>query len=395
MGISIKTPVLPESISEAKIITWYKKVGESFARDEHLVDFETDKIVLEVVAPSDGILLEILKEPGALVKSEEVVGLFEAATLQNTVTPAKTPVLAEKTAIASPAVRRLASENNIPLERLKGTGKKGRLTKQDVLETALAIQEASPPRPVVHPAMPAQCTSAIARRADRRVPMSRLRARIAERLLDVQRNAAILTTFNEINMQPIMDLREKYKAIFLENHGVRLGFMSFFIQATVEALKRFPIMNASVEGQTIVYHDYYDISVAVSSERGLVVPVIRDADQLHMAQIERKIAEFSEKAKSNQLSLEEMQGGTFTLSNGGVFGSLMSTPLLNPPQSAILGMHKIMPRPVVEEGAMVIRPMMYVALSYDHRIIDGADSVKFLVTLKTLLEEPARVWLEL
>ncbi len=384
MPIQIKTPVLPESILEAKIITWYKKVGETVQRDEHLVDFETDKIVLEVVAPSDGTLTEILKDAGALVKSQEIVGLLEAAVVspsfpqkRESSTPSPEP---------SPALRRLASEKDLDWHDLQGTGTKGRLTKEDILRASSL--------PATADSMPVP-KSTTAGRVSRRVTMSRLRLRIAERLVEVQKNAAILTTFNEISMKPIMDLRTKYQAAFEKDHGVRLGFMSFFVQAVVEALKRFPILNASVEGEEIIYHDYYDISVAVSSERGLVVPVILDADKLHMADIEKAIVSFSERATNNQLSLEDIQGGTFTVSNGGVFGSLMSTPILNPPQSAILGMHKIMQRPVVEEGIMVIRPMMYVALSYDHRIIDGADSVKFLVTLKTLLEEPERLWLEL
>ncbi len=409
MSIHIKTPVLPESISEAKIITWYKKVGDVIQRDEHLVDFETDKIVLEVVAPCDGSLVEIFKESGALVKSEEIIASFEAVILSNTVEqskafspakPAAEPSVQKQAenlpkplpdlldASPSPAVRRLAAEKNINWHDLQGTGKKGRLTKDDVLKASVptvnTVQNAAPC--VVQP---------VSNRSEKRVAMSRLRARIAERLVEAQKTAAILTTFNEINMQPIMDLRTKYQAVFQKDHGVRLGYMSFFTQAVVEALKRFPLLNASVEGQDIIYHDYYDISVAVASDRGLVVPVIRDADKLHMADIEKKIVEFSEKAKNNQLSLEEIQGGTFTLSNGGVFGSLMSTPILNAPQSAILGMHKIMPRPIVEEGVIVIRPMMYVALSYDHRIIDGMNAATFLVTVKTLLEEPARLWLEI
>lgn len=391
MSIQIKTPVLPESISEAKIITWYKKVGETIQRDEHLVDFETDKIVLEVVAPCDGTLVEIIKESGALVKSEEIIGSFEAATLNNTALQPKAlqkPVLSLSEPSPSPTVRRLAAEKNIDWHDLQGTGKKGRLTKDDVLKASVptvnTAQDSAP-----------ELVQRASDRSEKRVAMSRLRTRIAERLVEVQKTAAILTTFNEINMQPIMDLRTKYQEVFQKDHGVRLGYMSFFTQAVVEALKRFPMLNASVEGQDIIYHDYYDISVAVASERGLVVPVIRDADKLHMADIEKKIVEFSDKAKNNQLSLEEIQGGTFTLSNGGVFGSLMSTPILNPPQSAILGMHKIMPRPVVEEGIIIIRPMMYVALSYDHRIIDGMDAAKFLVAVKISLEEPARLWLEI
>lgn len=368
----IKAPTLPESVSEAKIITWYKKKGDSVVVDEKLVDLETDKIVLEVSASASGVLEKILKEAGSLVKSQEVLALLAVEMIKEKNNQNNSNIKQESISVSSPAVRRLASEKSVDLKTIQGTGKKGRLTTDDVLK---ASDEKILP-------------------AEKRVPMSLLRSRIAERLMRAQQEAVILTTFNEINMQPVMDLRRKYNEIFQKDHGVRLGFTSFFALAATEALKRFPIMNASVDDQTIIYHDYYDISIAVSSERGLVVPVIRHVETLHLADIERKISEFSEKAKNNKLTLEDMQGGTFTISNGGVFGSLMSTPILNPPQSAILGMHKIMQRPIVEEGVIVIRPMMYVALSYDHRIIDGADSVKFLVTIKDLIEDPARFVLE-
>jgi len=362
MSIEIKVPVLPESVADATIATWHKKVGEPVKRDEHLLDVETDKIILEVVAPQDGFLESILKQAGETVKGGELVGLFSAATNVS----------------LSPAVRRKIEETPVAIETIQGTGKNGRLTTMDVDK---ALQ---PLKPQI--AVPGE-------RTERRVPMSRLRARIAERLLAAQQNAAILTTFNEVNMQPVMQLRQKYKDIFEKDYGVRLGFMSFFTLAVVESLKKYPMINASIENQDIIYHDYYDIGIAIASPRGLVVPILRNAESLHMAQIEQKIAEFSEKSKNSQLSLEEMSGGTFTISNGGVFGSLMSTPILNPPQSAILGMHKIEERAVVEMGKIVIRPMMYLAMSYDHRIIDGAESVRFLVSIKEFLEDPARLLL--
>ncbi len=425
MSILIKTPILPESISEAKIIAWYQKVGDMIPADAHLLDVETDKIVLEVSAPTEGTLLQILKQPGDLVHSEEVLGLFEPKTAQLSQLPmpvsetgsenlvSKGGVITSEphrttrsVSLASPALRRFAAEASIDLTSIEGTGKHGLLTKTDLMKAAALDAQGSAPN--TKPAEQSvslgmqQCVGQSATapalsqaRTDRAVPMSRLRARIAARLSEAQRDAVILTTFNEINMQPVMDLRKKYNEAFEKDYGVRLGFATFFVFAVVEALKKFPIINASVRGEEIVYHDYYDISVAVSSERGLVVPVIRDANTLHMAEIQRKISEFSEKANKNQLSLEEMKGGTFTISNGGLFGSLMSTPILNPPQSAILGMHKIMPRPMVLENEIHIKPMMYVALSYDHRIIDGSESVRFLVMIKDLLEDPARLLLEI
>lgn len=372
MSIEIKVPVLPESVADATIATWYKKPGEHVKRDERLLDVETDKIVLEVVAPEEGVLESCLKKQGDKVKAEEVVGLFRAGAEE---------------VVLSPAVRRLVSEQDLKVSGISGTGKHGRLIPLDVKKLSEPAKRLVPVVPSV--ILPAT----LGNRAEKRVPMTRLRARIAERLLQAQQSAAILTTFNEINMQSVMQLRQKYKEIFEKDYGVRLGFMSFFIVAVVEALKRFPIVNAGIDGNDIVYHEYYDIGVAISSPRGLVVPIIRDAENLQMAEIEKAIASFGEKAKNGQLSLADLTGGTFTISNGGVFGSLLSTPILNPPQSAILGMHKIQERPVVEEGAVVVRPMMSVALSYDHRLIDGSDSVRFLVTIKELLEDPARLLL--
>lgn len=378
MSIEIKVPVLPESISEATIAAWHKKAGEPVKRDEQLVDIETDKVVLEVVAPADGALEDILKKAGDTVTAEEVIGVFKEGPLVTPVTnkpeeAQKTPTVSSKTAESteklSPAARRLAREQEGDATKMAGRNESGQITTE---ETVLPIMD---------------------ERMEKRVPMSRLQARMAERLLQVTQSAAILTTFNEINMQPIIGLREKYQETFEKDYGVRLGFMSFFTIAVVEALKRFPIINAAVDGSDIIYYGYYDIGIAIASSRGLVVPIIRNVENLNMAQIEKKILDFKEKANNATLSMEELTGGTFTISNAGVFGSLMSTPILNPPQSAILGMHKIEARPIVENGAVVIRSMMYVALSYDHRIIGGADAVQFLVTVKELLEDPARLLL--
>jgi 2-oxoglutarate dehydrogenase E2 component (dihydrolipoamide succinyltransferase) len=373
MTIEIKVPQVPESVADATILTWHVKAGDAVKRDQNLVDLETDKVVIEVPAVADGILKDILKPVGTKVNSGEILGNIEAGKVAATLTvapvsapakpaekiPEKTPEKsAEKIseALLSPSIRRAV-----------GAGEK-------VLSTA---------------------ASSTGARTEQRVPMSRLRARVAERLLSAQHNSAILTTFNEVNLQNIMDLRARYKDQFEKLHGVRLGFMSFFTRAVVEALKRFPAVNASIDGTDIVYHGYYDIGVAVSTERGLVVPVIRDADQLSLAEIEKKVGEYGKRARDNQLTMEEITGGTFTITNGGVFGSLLSTPILNPPQSAILGMHKIEDRPVVENGQIVIRPMMYLAMSYDHRMIDGKESVRFLVTIKELLEDPSRLLLEI
>lgn len=375
----IKVPVLPESVQDAVIATWNKNPGEFVRRDEKIVDIETDKVVLEVVAPFDGSIKNILKPEGSIVGPEEVIALFQAgaSVVAAKETPATSKPVPEPTSRAapttpiSPSARRKSGEE----ESLPRTAPKLETTavQKPVNEPSLNL----PPIPTMD-------------RIEKRVPMSRLRLRVAERLLEAQQTAAILTTFNEVNMQPIMDLRHQYKEIFEKTYNTRLGLMSFFVTATVEALKRFPIVNAFIEGTDIVYHDYYDIGIAVSSPRGLVVPIIKNADTLKMSDIEKQIALFSQKAKDGQLTIEELQGGTFTITNGGVFGSLMATPILNPPQSGILGMHKIEERAVVEKGAIVIKPMMYVALSYDHRLIDGAESVRFLVAVKELLEDPSR-----
>lgn len=418
MAIEIKVPALPESIADATVSKWYKKPGDSVKRDENLVDLETDKVVLEVQAAADGILKEIRKEQGSKVVAHEIIGILEAGAVAQATSsekaapaaqkaaektaPAVTKQIAEKTVAptvtkspattnaldAGPAARRLAAEHNVDVKQISGSGKEGRITREDVISFVNKAPGATE--------MPtATATQFMGDRLEQRVPMSRLRARIAERLVSAQHNAAILTTFNEINLQSVMDLRTRYKDQFEKTHGVRLGFMSFFTKAVVEALKRFPIVNASIDGTDIIYHGFYDIGVAVSTDRGLVVPVVRNAEQLSLAEIEKQVADYGNKAKNNQLTLEEMTGGTFTITNGGVFGSLLSTPIINPPQTAILGMHKIEERPVVEKGQIVIRPMMYVALSYDHRLIDGRDSVRFLVTIKEFLEDPSRLLLEI
>lgn len=397
MSTEIKVPVLPESVADATIATWHKQPGEACSRDENLVDIETDKVVLEVVAPDDGVLEEIVRNEGDTVVAEEVIAKFVAGA-----TGSASPAAAKSEAPAaaasadtsdasdkmSPAVRRLVNEKGLDATKITATGKNGQITKEDVEKHLSGAQSSS---------APAQQTVAVpaGAREEKRVPMTRLRKRIAERLVEAQQTAAMLTTFNDLNMKPVMDIRAKYKEHFQKVHDVKLGFMSFFVKATVEALKRYPSVNASIDGDDIVYHGYYDIGIAVSSPRGLVVPVIRDADQLSMAGIEKAIMEFGQKAQNNQLTLEDLSGGTFTVSNGGVFGSMMSTPILNPPQSGILGMHRTEERPVVENGEIVIRPMMYLAFSYDHRIIDGRESVGFLKTIKENLEDPARILLEL
>lgn len=388
----IKVPVLPESVSDATVATWHKKPGDSVKRDENLVDIETDKVVLEVVAPADGVLESITHNTGETVKGEQVIGVLKAGAIAakaeaksepvKAAAAAPTTTAAPAAASAGPAARRLMGEKDIAIENVVGTGKSGRITTEDVNKATHAAYTS------------AVAESGTTGRIEKRVPMTRLRARIAERLIQSQQTAAILTTFNEVNMKPVMDLRAKYKDAFEKRHGVKLGFMSFFTRAVVEALKRFPIVNASIDGNDIVYHGYMDIGIAVSSPRGLVVPILRNTETLSMAEIEQKIAEYGKKAQNGQLSIEEMTGGTFTISNGGVFGSLMSTPIINPPQTGILGMHKIEERAVVENGQIVIRPMMYLAMSYDHRLIDGSESVRFLVTIKEMLEDPARLVLE-
>ncbi len=393
MAIEVKVPMLPESVADATISTWHKKVGDAVSRDENLVDLETDKVMLEVPAPADGILKEILKPTGDIVQANQIIAIIEAGNAAKAPPAEKSEAPKAETkeevkkqssdttssaATLSPSVRRVVAEHDIDVSNVKGTGKGGRITKENLL-TAVT-QDSS---------------SASGSRIEKRVPMTRMRARIAERLLEVKQNTAMLTTFNEVNLQEVIELRNRYKDKFEKAHNTRLGFMSFFVKAAVEALKRFPAVNASIDGNDIVYHGYFDIGVAVSTDRGLVVPVLRNADQMSMAEIESQIAEYAVKARSGKLTMEEMQGGTFTITNGGVFGSLLATPILNSPQSGILGMHKIDQRPVAENGQVVIRPMMYLALSYDHRIIDGKDSVSFLVAIKELLEDPARLLLEI
>ena len=416
MSIEIKAPQFPESVADGTVATWHKQVGEAVKRDELLVDIETDKVVLEVVAPADGALTEIRKPEGEIVLSEEVLAIFAAgAAAAAPSADAAAPVAQASPAQAaptSPAARKLAEERGIDPATIAGTGKDGRITKEDVQRAIDSPPPAtaapkSPPAADAAPTAPSvEVPDALARipgaplddgeRPERRVPMTRLRASIARRLVEAQQTAAMLTTFNEVDMKPIMELRSQYKDQFEEVHnGTRLGFMSFFVRAATEALKRFPAVNASIDDSDVVYHGYYDVGVAVGTDRGLVVPVIRDADNLSLAQLEERIREYGLKARDGKLALEDMAGGTFTISNGGVFGSLLSTPILNPPQTAILGMHKIQDRPMAVNGEVVIRPMMYLALSYDHRLIDGSEAVRFLVTIKELIEEPARILLEI
>ncbi len=392
MAIEIKVPVLPESVADATVVAWHKKPGDSVKRDEILVDLETDKVVLEVPAPENGVLGEIQKQTGAVVTSNEILAILQTdGAFVATPTPKETSTTHPATtppavAAATPSARRAAAEKEVDVTTLAGSGKGGRITKEDV------IKQQTPP-PAATTAAP--LFSSHDARPEKRVPMTRLRARIAERLLQAKNNTALLTSFNEINMKAVIDARTQYRDAFEKKHHVKLGFMSFFTHAVAEALKNFPIVNASIEGNDIVYHGYYDIGIAVSTDRGLVVPVLRDVDQMSYADIEKKIGEYGQKARNNQLAMEEITGGTFTITNGGVFGSLLSTPIINPPQSAILGLHKIQERPIAENGEVVIRPMMYVALSYDHRLIDGKDSVQFLVTIKQFLEDPSRLLLDI
>jgi 2-oxoglutarate dehydrogenase E2 component (dihydrolipoamide succinyltransferase) len=403
MSTEVRVPQLPESVADATLVAWHKKVGDTVARDENLADLETDKVVLELPAPAAGVIKSLEKDAGVSVTSGQLLAVIEEQAAAGS--PAKSPPKPEAKKSAepkkpepvsvpappskkeeaagklSPAARRLVEENRLAPASIAGSGRDGRITKSDVaqhLETA--------PQPA--PAAPSGA------RVDQRVPMSRLRARIAQRLVEAQASAALLTTFNEVDMQALMALRARYKEAFEKRHGVRLGFMSFFAKACIEALRRFPVVNASVEGSDIVYHEYYDIGVAVSTDRGLIVPVLRDADRMDFAAIEKAVAGFAERARNGTITIEELTGGTFSITNGGVFGSLMSTPIVNAPQSAILGMHKIQERPVVADGAVAVRPMMYVALTYDHRIIDGREAVQFLVAVKELLEDPSRLLLQ-
>ena len=435
MTTDIKAPTFPESVADGSIATWHKQPGEAVARDELLVDIETDKVVLEVVAPADGVLAEIVKGEGETVLSDEVIGRFEeGASASSSGGDKKAESKAESSDKSSekskakasdksedqssgksedkssaksraedlkisPAARKLIDENNLDAAALTGTGKGGLITKEDVIEhlkNPKATDQPSAAKPRPAPEKASLDNLVVGERVEKRVPMTRLRARIAERLLEASQNTAMLTTFNEVNMQPVMSLRNQYKELFEKTHnGTRLGFMGFFVKAACEALKRFPSVNASLDGQDIVYHGYQDIGVAVSTDKGLVVPVLRDADALGLAAIEDKVRDFGLRARDGKLGIEDMQGGTFTITNGGVFGSLLSTPILNPPQTAILGMHKIQERPMAVNGQVEILPMMYLALSYDHRLIDGKEAVQFLVTIKELIEDPARILLEI
>ncbi|WP_176039075.1 2-oxoglutarate dehydrogenase complex dihydrolipoyllysine-residue succinyltransferase [Burkholderia multivorans] len=427
--VEVKVPQLSESVSEATMLQWKKKPGEAVAQDEILIELETDKVVLEVPAPAAGVLAQVLQNDGDTVVADQVIatidteakaGAAEAAAGAAEVKPAAAPAAAPaaqpaaataaasataaSSGTASPAAAKLLAEKGLSAGDVAGSGRDGRVTKGDALAAGsapkAAAPAAAPAKAAAKPALPevkvpASATTWLNDRPEQRVPMSRLRARIAERLLESQQTNAILTTFNEVNMQPVMDLRAKYKDKFEKEHGVKLGFMSFFVKAAVHALKKFPLVNASIDGNDIVYHGYFDIGIAVGSPRGLVVPILRNADQLSLAEIEKKIAEFGQKAKDGKLSIEEMTGGTFSISNGGVFGSMLSTPIINPPQSAILGVHATKERPVVENGQIVMRPINYLALSYDHRIIDGREAVLSLVAMKDALEDPARLLLDL
>lgn len=397
MLFEIKVPVLAESITEASVLAWEKQPGDYVAAGDKLVDLETDKVVLEIVTPEGGKLAEILKPEGSTVTSEELLARVDAAAQSPAEAIPVAPVEQAVPPKTSPSVRKLAAEQGLDPAQIPHSG--DRVTKADVLAAQEQAHSGGAPAASDMPAPAAEPVAANAgtsgSRPEQRVPMTRLRRRVAERLLQAQHEHAILTTFNEIDMKPMMDLRQKYKAEFEKKHGVRLGFMSFFTKAAVAALKRFPVINASTEGDDIIYHGYYDIGIAVSSPRGLVVPIVRDADTLSFAEVEKTIAEFAAKAKESRLTIEDLTGGTFSITNGGIFGSMLSTPILNPPQSAILGMHNIVERPVAENGQVVIRPVMYVALSYDHRLVDGSDAVRFLYTIKEQIEDPARLLLEI
>lgn len=422
--IEVKVPVLSESVAEATLLSWHKKVGECVERDENMIDIETDKVVLELPAPSAGVIVQLLKADGDTVVAGEVIAVIDTEASAQTsplavkavpsaapnasigasaapAAPAAAPASSgSKAGVAMPAAAKILADNNLSADGVDGSGRDGRVTKGDALAAVAGKPAAAPAAPAPAAKAPLQQVAAAAPasqgdRPEERVPMSRLRARIAERLLQSQSTNAILTTFNEVNMAPVMDLRNKYKDKFEKEHGVKLGFMSFFVKAAVAALKKYPVLNASVDGNDIVYHGYFDIGIAVGSPRGLVVPILRNADQMSIADIEKKIGEFGQKAKEGKLTLDDLNGGTFSISNGGVFGSMMSTPIINPPQSAILGVHATKDRAVVENGQIVIRPMNYLAMSYDHRIIDGREAVLGLVAMKDALEDPARLLLDL
>src|SRR5467141_1742364 len=415
MLIEVKVPQLSESVAEATLLAWHKKVGEAVKRDENLIDIETDKVVLELPAPADGVLANIIKGDGSTVKADEVIATLDtegkasaaapgAVQTQAKAAPAPAPAAkpAPSSAPAMPSARKLAEEKGIDTAAIAGSGRGSRVTKADVLAQAprtsftaeAGIQPVAKP-PLPQPTAPVSVEQILGNRPEQRVPMSRLRVRIAERLVQSQSTAAILTTFNEVNMQPVVELRKKYQERFEKEHGVRLGFMSFFVKAAVPARKKYPIVNASIDGNDIVYHGYFDIGIAVGSSRGLVVPILRDADQMSFAEVEKKIADFGKRAQDGKLTIEELTGGTFSISNGGVFGSMLSTPIINPPQSAILGVHATRDRAVVENGQVVVRPINYLAQSYDHRISDGREAVLSLVAIKEALEDPARMLLDL
>src|SRR5688572_25072742 len=397
MIIAVKVPQLSESVAEATLLDWHKKEGERVARDENLIDIETDKLALELAAPADGVLVKILKKARDSVGSGDVIAQIDteakaAATglKAQPATQAAPPPPSQTSKPVMPAAQKIAAEKGIDTSKIQGTGRDGRVTKGDVLET-----RTTPKAPLPQPVPPINLDQLTSGRPEQRVPMSRLRQRVAERLVQSQSTAAILTTFNEVNMAPVMEMRKRYQERFEKEHGTRLGFMSFFVKAAVHALKRFPVVNASIDGTDIVYHGYFDIGVAVGSPRGLVVPILREADRMSFAEIEKKIGEFGKRAQDGKLAIEELTGGTFSISNGGVFGSMLSTPIINPPQSAILGVHATKDRAVVENGQIVVRPINYLALSYDHRIIDGREAVLFLVAIKEALEDPARLILEI
>jgi len=408
MSIEIKVPALPESVADATVVTWHKKPGDSVSRDELLVEVETDKVVLEVPAPADGVMGNILQDEGAVVTAADVLGTIsegkaaESAEQEKTESkaeaePAKTKPVSDSEPQTSPAVRKLLAENNLEAKQISGTGKNGRILKEDVLayldsSAGKSTPEEEPKKQAAQAATPTPAVEVSSGdRPQKRVPMTRIRARISQRLLEATQTTAMLTTFNEVDMKPFIDFRNQYKDSFLKQHGIKLGFMSIFVKAAAEALRRFPDINASIDGNDVVYHGFCDIGVAVSTDDGLVVPILRDAEHMSIADVEKNVASYAEKARSKKLSLEEMTGGTFTITNGGVFGSMMSTPILNPPQSAILGMHATQERAVVVNGEIVIRPMMYIALSYDHRIVDGKGAVSFLKTIKEFVEDPARM----
>ena len=408
MLVEVKVPQLSESVAEATLLTWHKKEGQAISRDENLIDIETDKVVLELPSPVDGVLSKIVKGDGSIVVSGELIATIDTEGKATIVAPAApaaaakpaaapAPAAAVTTPAVMPAARKIADEQGINTSAIAGTGRDGRVTKADVLGagSAPAAAPLAPRAALAQPPAPVSIDAILAGRPEQRVPMSRLRARIAERLVQSQSTAAILTTFNEVNMAPVMEMRAKYKDRFEKEHGVKLGFMSFFVKAAVHALKKFPVVNASVDGNDIVYHGYFDIGIAVGSPRGLVVPVLRDCEQMSLADIEKKIAEFGKKAQDGKLTIEDLTGGTFSISNGGTFGSMLSTPIINPPQSAILGVHATKDRAVVENGQIVIRPINYLAMSYDHRIIDGREAVLALVAMKEALEDPARLLLDI